>query len=101
MTSLRCGAPWRDIRAPGRYESLICTPPGFTLQNPDRLEGAMLELAQTAESSEDGQNECGVFRRTEGILIGPTAELPVVLVWLQRFTDGSFHFVTLKPKKHE
>ena len=74
---------------------------GFTLRTAGRLEEAILELARTAESKEDGRNDYGVFWRTEGNLLGPVAELPVVLIWLQWFADGSFHFVTLKPKRRE
>jgi hypothetical protein len=74
---------------------------GFSRSNPDRLEEAILKLARIAESYEDGKNEYGVFWRTEGNLVGPIAQLPVVLIWLQWFADGSFHFVTLKPKRRE
>ena len=74
---------------------------GFTVRTASKLEEAILELARTAESTEDGRNEYGVFWRTKGILIGPTAQLPVVLIWLQCFADGSFQFVTLKPMRRE
>lgn len=72
---------------------------GFTLRAADQLEEAIRELARSAESNEDGRNDYGVFWRTEGNLLGPVAKLPVVLIWLQWFADGSFHFVTLKPKR--
>jgi len=39
------------------------------------------------------------FSRTEGSLLGPRADLRVVLIWLEWAADGSFHFVTLKPSK--
>jgi hypothetical protein len=72
---------------------------GFTLSNPDLLETAIRQLATSVESRQDGFNEYGIFWRTEGHLLGPIAELPVVLIWLQWGLDGSTHFVTLKPKK--
>jgi hypothetical protein len=39
------------------------------------------------------------FSCAEGFLQGPNADLRVVLIWLEWATDGSFHFVTLKPLK--
>jgi len=72
---------------------------GFTQSNPTQLEDAIRQLASTAETHEDGVNEYGIFWRTEGLLAGPVAELPVVLIWLEWFVDGSVHFVTLKPPR--
>jgi hypothetical protein len=72
---------------------------GFARHNADQLEHAIRELALTTESYQDAHNEYGVFWRTEGNLRGPSAELPVVLVWLQWFADDSFRFVTLKPRR--
>ena len=74
---------------------------GFRRSAADRLEAAIRELASMAESHEDGVNEYGVFWRTEGSLVGPAAELPVVLIWLQWFLDGSIRFVTLKPPRRQ
>jgi hypothetical protein len=39
------------------------------------------------------------FSLTEGSVEGPKADLRVFLIWLEWATDGSFHFVTLKPLK--
>ena len=89
------------VSRPTDDKSKYLSSAGFTLRAPDRLQEAILELARTAESTEDGRNEYGVFWRTEGMLVGPLAELPIVLIWLQRFADESFHFVTLKPKRRE
>ena len=72
---------------------------GFTQSNPNQLEDAIRQLASIAETHEDGVNEYGIFWRTEGLLTGPVADLPVVLIWLEWFVDGSVHFVTLKPPR--
>lgn len=44
---------------------------------------------------QDGHNNYGTFWRTEGLLVGPQANLRVVLIWLEWALDGTFHFVTL------
>lgn len=73
---------------------------GFTRKNPHLLLAALSELAAAAEAMEDGDNEYGEFFRTEGELKGPNGRvLPVVLIWLRRYVDGQFRFVTLKPQK--
>jgi hypothetical protein len=87
------------IPRPADDKSKYLATAGFTRSNPDRLEEAIRELAASAESHEDGVNEYGIFWRTEGSLTGPTVELPVVLIWLERFVDGSICFVTLKPPR--
>ena len=87
------------IQRPADDKSRYLAAAGFTRSNPDRREDAIRELATTEESHEDGVNEYGIFWRTEGSLIGPMAELPVVLIWLERFVDGSICFVTLKPPR--
>jgi hypothetical protein len=59
---------------------------------------AIRRLTVGAEATEDGTNEYGIFYRLEGILVGPNGhELRVVTIWLRWHTDGSLHFVTLKP----
>jgi hypothetical protein len=73
---------------------------GFTLADPGMLEAAIHELIQTHDAIYDLTNEYGDFYRVEGPLIGPTGELVVVTIWLlQTGSDGSFRFVTLKPKR--
>ena len=72
---------------------------GFTLTNPEALETAIRELASTVVAHQDGKNDYGVFWRTEGTLCGPTGNIPTVVIWLERATDGMVHFVTLKPGK--
>jgi hypothetical protein len=54
-----------------------------------------------AASPTKGQtaHDAAAVSRTEGSLHGPKADLRVVLIWLEWATDGSFHFVTLKPLK--
>jgi hypothetical protein len=72
---------------------------GFAAENWRSLEAAIRELAATTLAEQDGDNEYGTFWRTEGLLLGPQANLRVVLIWLEWEVDGSFHFVTLKPVK--
>ena len=72
---------------------------GFTLETWIDLRDAIWRLADSTDAVEDNSNEYGTFFRVEGMLVGPTAMLPVTLVWMQRATDKRFHFVTLKPRK--
>lgn len=71
---------------------------GFTPGNPDDLEAAIRRLTADVDAIEDGTNEYGVFYRIDGEICGSNeTALRVALIWLQWITDGSFHFVTLKP----
>jgi hypothetical protein len=73
---------------------------GFTQENSETLRSAIALLIQSAEAVEDGTNEYGIFYRVDGALRGINGRsLAVVTVWLQWYSDGSFHFVTLKPRK--
>ena len=72
---------------------------GFAAADWEALEAAIRDLAETTTAEQDGTNEYGTFWRTEVLLVGPQAKLPVVLIWLEWAVDGSFHFVTLKPSK--
>ncbi|MEB3215401.1 MAG: hypothetical protein VKN72_03940 [Nostocales cyanobacterium 94392] len=73
---------------------------GFTKENPNDLLNAIQQLILTSEAVEDNINEYGVFYTVEGNLQGLNGRsLPVVTVWLQSKNDGSFRFITLKPKK--
>jgi hypothetical protein len=72
----------------------------FTRDNPETLRAAIRELAESVEAVEDGSNEYGDFFRVEGDLIGPNDHtLAVVLIWLRWHSDGTYHFITLKPRK--
>ena len=73
---------------------------GFNQDNPEALLAAIQFLITSAEAVEDGGNEFGKFFRAEGELPGVNGRnLAVVTIWLQWQIDGSFHFITLKPKK--
>ena len=73
---------------------------GFSLSDPDSLEDAIHRTAATFDAVEDGINEYGTFYRVDGKLEGPTGRsLQVALIWLQWKLDGTFHFVTLKPRR--
>lgn len=74
---------------------------GFTQANPEELLTAIRQLIATNEAVEDNINEYGVFYLVEGNLQGiNNRNLAVVTVWLQSKYDGSFRFITLKPKKN-
>lgn len=74
---------------------------GFTQANPDELVTATRQLIANNEAVENNINEYGVFYLVEGNLQGVNNHnLAVVTVWLQSKYDGSFRFITLKPKKH-
>ena len=72
---------------------------GFTLDNWQELRDAIRRLASDVDAFEDGDNEYGTFYRIEGELVGPSASLAVVLVWMRRSVDNQVYFVTLKPRK--
>lgn len=73
---------------------------GFTQENPNDLLSAIKQLILTTDAVEDSINEYGVFYTVEGDLQGLNGRsLSVVTVWLQSVYDGSFRFITLKPKK--
>jgi hypothetical protein len=73
---------------------------GFTQDNPNDLLNALQQLVLTSDAVEDNINEYGVFYIVEGNLQGLNGRsLLVVTVWLQSRDDGSFRFITLKPKK--
>ena len=74
---------------------------GFTQANPEKLLIAISQLITTYEAREDRIDEYGTFYLVEGNLQGiNNRNLAVVTVWLKSKYDGSFRFITLKPKKH-
>lgn len=73
---------------------------GFTQENSETLTAAIALLIQSAEAVEDGTNEYGIFYRVDGTLQGANGRsLAVITIWIRWYSDGSFHFVTLKPQK--
>jgi hypothetical protein len=72
---------------------------GFTLENPEQLKQAILNLITRNEANLDRTSKYGTFYRVEGNLIGLTTTLLVVTVWLERTQDGNIQFITLLPKK--
>ncbi|MEH1838223.1 MAG: DUF6883 domain-containing protein [Nostoc sp.] len=61
---------------------------------------AIRQLATTNEAVEDNTNEYGTFYTIVGNLQGVSSQnLAVITVWLESKHDGSFRFITLKPKK--
>jgi hypothetical protein len=72
---------------------------GFEVKNWPDLLAAVRHLADAVDAVEDRTNEYGTFYRVEGLLEGPTGNLPVVCIWMKQAIDGQFRFVTLKPSK--
>jgi len=72
---------------------------GFELKNWHDLRAAIRRLADAVDAVDDASNEYGTFYRVEGMLEGPTGNLPVVCIWMKQAIDGGFRFVTLKPPK--
>lgn len=71
---------------------------GFTQENPEALLKAIRSLTNAVGAEEDRTSEYGIFYRVSGKLMGPNGvSISVVTVWLQRKTDGRFHFITLVP----
>ena len=85
--------PWDD-------KSRFLGQAGFSLNDPNSLLNAIRETVARFEAMENGTNDYGTFFRVEGELTGPDGRsLQVVVIWLQWKIDGTFHFVTLKPRK--
>ena len=73
---------------------------GFTPDNPNDLLTAIRQLITHNTAVKENVNEYGTFYTVEGKLQGiNNLNLAVVTVWLQSKHDGSFRFITLKPKK--
>jgi Domain of unknown function (DUF6883) len=73
---------------------------GFSSEEPERLLSALRKLVGENDAFEDGANRFGVFLRVDGEIEGPVGvRLPVTTIWLRWHTDGSVHFVTLKPRR--
>jgi uncharacterized protein DUF6883 len=75
---------------------------GFHRDSPKLLESAIRQLAANTAAVDDGMNEYGMFWRVDEALLGPNGvTLDVAAIWLERRVDGSFHFVTLKPRRNQ
>ena len=73
---------------------------GFTLENAASLQKAIIQLITVEDAIRDGKNEYGIFYRVEGMLEGVNGiNLAVVTIWILRYIDDCFQFVTLKPRK--
>ncbi len=83
--------PWDD-------KSKFLAQAGFDQSNPDELMASIRDMAIAVDGREDGTNEYGTFYCVEGNLVGPHGRsLAVATIWIRWHSDGSFHFVTLKP----
>jgi hypothetical protein len=75
---------------------------GFGADAPEQLEHAIRTLAGATEATNDGTSAYGIFWKAQGELAGPGGRtLPVVLIWMQRYMDGRFHLVTLRPPRRD
>jgi len=75
---------------------------GFEVENAELLESAIRGLAAQSDAIEDGKNDYGTFWRVDGELPGPNGVvLPIVTIWLKWSSDGTFHFITLKPRREK
>jgi hypothetical protein len=63
------------------------------------LRGAIRGSVNSEKAVKDGKNEYGMFYRVDGALMGPSASIPVTLIWMHRAVDKRHYFVTLKPRK--
>jgi len=94
----------RYLLAPRAWDdkSKFLAQAGFSQNNPDDLKRGLADIAASSEAIEDGVNEYGKFLRTDGVLAGPNGrKLPVTAIWLCWYSDGSVHFVTLKPRREK
>jgi hypothetical protein len=53
-----------------------------------RLNASIRRLADAVDAVEHGSNEYGTFYRVEGILGGPSGNLPVLDIWIKQAVDG-------------
>ncbi|HEX3654905.1 MAG TPA: hypothetical protein VHV55_03815 [Pirellulales bacterium] len=75
---------------------------GFKQANAELLESAIRRLAAESDAVEDGKNDFGTFWRVDGGLTGPNGILlPVTTIWLEWSSNGTFHFITLKPRREK
>lgn len=88
------------IHKPQNDKSKFLAQAGFTVQNPDVLKAAIQSLTSSTDAIEDSSNEYGTFYRVSGEIVGINGKcLSVITIWIQRFIDNKFQFVTLKPQK--
>jgi len=74
---------------------------GFTIDNPDRLKDAIVQMVERFDAIKDRENEYGEFYRIVGNLVGANGVvLEAVSIWiLLREDSDTYQFITLKPEK--
>ena len=89
------------LLAPRRHndKSKFLSQAGFTRENPNFLEQAILDVVTQNEPVKQKTNEYGEFYKVVGHLSGPNGILSVVTIWIVRIGDEKFRFVTLYPDK--
>jgi hypothetical protein len=88
------------VSRPRNDKSRYLAQGGFTPGKPTELEASIRHLAASVESVEEGADEYGVTYTVTGPLAGPNGiGLPVVAVWIRRWDNQRFYFVTLKPHR--
>lgn len=71
---------------------------GFTTENPELLRQAILMLVTSSDAVPDGANKFGNFYKVTGDLLGPSGAKSLATVWMQRYGEGIYRFVTLRPE---
>ncbi|MBC6935347.1 MAG: hypothetical protein DWB42_05870 [Chloroflexi bacterium] len=72
---------------------------GFTQQNPDMLEAAIIRFIRDNDAVQNRKDEYGTYYRVTGTLQGPNGDLNVITVWIYGAKESKYRFITLKPDK--
>lgn len=71
---------------------------GFTAEEPELLRQAILILIVNNDAISDGSNKFGNFYKVTGDLLGPLGAKSLATVWMQRYGEDIYRFVTLRPE---
>ncbi len=71
---------------------------GFTLENSEELEKAIRQIIESNEAFFDREGEYGIYYRVSGVLTGPLRQSLVTTIWIIRYGEGLYRFVTLVPE---
>lgn len=71
---------------------------GFTAEEPELLRRAILMLVVSNDAIPDGSNKFGNFYKVTGDLLGPLGLKLLATVWMQRYGEDVYRFVTLRPE---
>lgn len=71
---------------------------GFTAEEPELLRQAILMLVISNDAVSDGSNKFGDFYKVTGELFGPLGAKSLATIWIQRYGEDIYRFVTLRPE---